>query len=523
MGVRRNKDVKRSPPGSQPEIDRRDPTTEREARLRSEGQFRAVFESAALGIALADTKGRPVECNRRLQEMLGYSAEELRQMTFADLTHPDDRAAEKPLARELVAGKRDHYEIEKRYLRRDGGCFWGCATVSLFKEEADDPQVIHMVQDVDERKRAEEERHRLLEELSRRAAELDIIIASIPDGLVIYEPEGRIVHMNPAAEKMLGFLGAERQLTLAERLGRLRIERPDGRPFTLEELPPQRALQGETVRSVMQVIHRPDGKTLWVSVSAAPIRYRNGRLQGAVAVFTDITPLHELQEQRTQHILGISHGLRTPLTVVQGQAQLLLQALDKAGLDSRVRRSAEAIVTSAQRMSIMLRNLVDLTQMEVGQPLKLNQIPLDLRSFVQDLKKRLAGLLEVERLSIEMPEELPKVLADPDRLERILMNLLSNAFKYSDPGTQVTLTLARRDGEIVTSVRDRGRGIPPQELRRLFQRYRQGRPRPETLGLSLYITRGVVEAQGGRIWVESEVGKGSTFSFALPIAQQRQE
>jgi signal transduction histidine kinase len=113
------------------------------------------------------------------------------------------------------------------------------------------------------------------------------------------------------------------------------------------------------------------------------------------------------------------------------------------------------------------------------------------------------------------------VLADPDRLERILMNLLTNALKYSAPGTPVTVALARRDGQVVTAVSDQGPGIPPDELPHLFERYyraRETRERKEGLGLGLYITKGLVEAHGGRLWVESQVGKGSTFSFSLPAA-----
>ncbi len=117
--------------------------------------------------------------------------------------------------------------------------------------------------------------------------------------------------------------------------------------------------------------------------------------------------------------------------------------------------------------------------------------------------------------------ELPPVLADPERLQRILANLLSNALKYSPPDTEVTLSFVVRDGEVVTLVTDGGAGIAPEELPRLFQRYYRaaaGRERREGLGLGLYITRLLVEAQDGRIWAQSEVGVGSTFSFSLPIA-----
>ncbi len=362
---------------------------------------------------------------------------------------------------------------------------------------------------------------RLFQETQRRAAELDATIASMADGVVIYGADGEVVRMNAAAERILGYGKEERGQPLSERIARLRVETPDGKPFPPEELPPQRALRGETVQGVILVLHPPDRRTLWVAASAAPIRDEEGKLVGAVLTLTDITQLHDLQEQRAQYILGISHGLRTPLTVVQGQAQLLMQGLEKAGLDGRMRHSAEAVVGSARRMSVMLRDLVDLMHLEAGQRLQLNLLPVDLRPFLPGLKERLRGLLEVERVRIEIPEELPRVLADPDRLERIVTNLLSNALKYSAPGTEVTIHVNRRDDEVVVSVTDRGRGISPEQLSHLFEPYQRIRlataPR-ESLGLGLYITRGLVEAHGGKLWVESKVGEGSTFSFTLPVA-----
>jgi len=355
---------------------------------------------------------------------------------------------------------------------------------------------------------------RLFQEAQRRATELDTTISSIADMVVIYDQNGKIIRMNDSAEKVFGYSPAERELPLADRLALVRLETPEGKPFPLEEFPPQRALRGETVRGVVAVVHPRNARAVWVSASAAPIRDAEGKLVGAVLTLADITSLHRLQEQRAHYVLGVSHGLRTPLTVLQGQAQLLARALEKAGLDSRMRRSADAIVASAQRMSSMLRDLVDLMQMESGQPLKLNPLPLDLYSFLLHLKERLSGLLQMERVRVEAPEGLPEALADTDRLERILINLLTNALEYSEPGTEITVSLSRRDGEVVTSVTDRGPGIPPKELPNLFQPYRRA-PRAR-LGLGLYITKGLVEAHGGRIWAQSEVGKGSVFSFSLP-------
>ena len=173
-------------------------------------------------------------------------------------------------------------------------------------------------------------------------------------------------------------------------------------------------------------------------------------------------------------------------------------------------------------MNRMIQDLVDAARQEAGL-LKLERRPVDLREALLSLIERLATTFDTQRIRVVAPDDLPRVLADADRLERILTNLLSNALKYSPPGSEVTITLERRGGEVVTSIRDRGPGIAPDELPHLFERYYRGpaaRAAPEGLGLGLYITRMLVEAHGGHIWAESQVGAGSTFSFSLPIAQE---
>jgi len=364
------------------------------------------------------------------------------------------------------------------------------------------------------------ERQELLDEVERRAAELDATIASIADGLVIYDTEGRIMRMNAAAEQLLGYPAAGPRRKIAEQLEALRCELPTGQRLGLEESPPVRALHGETVRGAVVILHHPDGRTVWVSSSAAPVRTADGELLGAVMTFTDITPLHELQEQREDLLRAVSHDLRNPLTVIRTRAELLLRLQASAGASPEEKESAEAILASARHMNAMIQELVDATRLEAGQ-VHLELQPVDLATFLNGLVARLSGALDTRRIRVSAPPGLPPALADPDQLERIVTNLLSNALKYSPAGSEVTVTLSARDGQLVTAVADRGPGIAPEDLPHLFERYYRTaavRERHEGLGLGLYITRKLVEAHGGRIWVESEPGKGSTFYFSLPRA-----
>lgn len=233
--------------------------------------------------------------------------------------------------------------------------------------------------------------------------------------------------------------------------------------------------------------------------------------------------LNQLAEQvavrealRDEYVQTISHDLRAPLTVIQGHAQMIQRAGEGGDL---VRKSADAIVTGARRMDAMIQDLVDATRLESGQ-LQLKLTPVDMRSFLLDLCERLRGGTGGERIRVDLPESVGVVRADVNRLERVLMNLITNALKYSHPDTQVTVALTQGRQDVVVSVSDQGPGIPPEELPLLFQRFHRA---PQTgnhregLGLGLYITRGLVEAHGGRIRAKSRPGQGSVFEFTIPL------
>jgi signal transduction histidine kinase len=215
----------------------------------------------------------------------------------------------------------------------------------------------------------------------------------------------------------------------------------------------------------------------------------------------------------------ISHDLRSPLTIILGKAQMIQRSPGKADVAAQ---SAQAIVVSARRMNVMIQDLADSARLESGQ-LRLNSRSLDLGRTIRDLVERMTEVSGMERCEVQVETDLPSVRADPDRLERILTNLLGNALKYSTPGTPIRLTATSGHGEAIVSVVDQGPGIAPADLPHLFERYFRARGDTEHreglgLGLGLYITRGLVAAHGGRIWVDSEVGKGSTFTFTLPFA-----
>jgi PAS domain S-box-containing protein len=415
------------------------------------------------------------------------------------------------------------FEIEYRLRRADGAWRWHLARSSPVRAQGRVVRWFGTCTDIDDQKRAQEEiqlararaEHSAIA-ASHRAAELDAFLDAIADGLVLSDEAGRVVRTNTAAQRILGYGAEDLALGSLARLARLRPVWPDGQPAPLEALPPVRAMRGELVRNEELRFQRRDGGIRWVTVSSAPIRSDTGQLHRVVTTFSDVTTAHELQDQREDLLRAISHDLRTPLTVIVAQAQMLARKPDDpvAAL-----RRAESIRTSAGRMATMIEDLVDLVRLEAGQ-VKVEPRPVPLGPFVAELRDRLRGAIAVERLRLEVPDSLPPAMADPPMLERILVNLITNALKYSPPETEVLLSATEVGvaGTIRITMADRGSGIAPEELPRIFDRFYRSpsATRKEGLGLGLYITRLLVEAHRGTIHVESDFGKGSAFHVDLP-------
>ena len=491
---------------------------ERAAELRrSEEKYRTLFESIDEGYCiiemLFDQDGKPVDyrfvdMNPAFERQSGLHdalGKRMRELVPAHEAHWFQIYGCVALTGESVRFQNQAAALHRWY------------DVYAFRYGQPEQRLVAVLfNDITERKRTEAERERLLREVQSRAAELDTTLDSVADGLVIYDPRGRLVRINAAAERILRYTPEERGLTIPNRIPALRIEKPDGTPFTVEETPAMRALRGETVSGEIMVYHRPHG-TVWTSVSAAPIRTADGAVLGVVTVFTDITPMHELQEQQRTLMHMVSHDLRTPLTIILGHTELVQELVAD---DTPLAGHVDVIRRSAQRLNTMIEDLADLARFEGGQ-FQVNPAPVALPCYLPDLLRRLSGALETGRVRLEAPAELPPVLADTDRLDRVLTNLLSNALKYSDPGTPVEVRAHRTPDGVAIAITDHGRGIAPEDLPHLFERfYRVKRDRKaEGIGLGLYITRLLVEAQGGHIRAESEPGKGSTFTFTLPAAE----
>jgi signal transduction histidine kinase len=351
-------------------------------------------------------------------------------------------------------------------------------------------------------------------------SEVQAIVASSPEGIILLEaPTGRAILSNEATESILG-RPIMTEARISDYVHLYGLRQPNGALPRIEDLPPARAFRGQTVLGVQMLVQQPSGRAVPVLVSAAPVRDASGNVVAAVVLFQDISRLKELEREREEMASIIAHDLRAPLAVISGYIQFLIERAGKYGLPHPARQALQGIQSSTKSLDRLVSDLLEVARLEARR-VSIRRQWVDLPVLAHDLVARLSTTIPTHNLRIEVRGELPRVWADPARVEQILTNLLTNAAKYSSPGTDILIRLRRLDGEVEVSVADRGPGIPPRELAHIFDRYyrvRSAETRAEGLGLGLYITKGLVELMGGRIWAVSRLGVGSTFHFTLPTS-----
>jgi signal transduction histidine kinase len=278
-------------------------------------------------------------------------------------------------------------------------------------------------------------------------------------------------------------------------------------------------LSGEPRTVPDAAFRRADGSRFPVEFTCTPIVEEN-HIAGAVITFRDVTERREVDRMKDEFISVVSHELRTPLTAIRGSLGLL--AAGKAGdIPQRGQRMLEIAVQNTDRLIRLINDILDIERIESGK-VAMEPAPVNAAELAQGAVDVMLQMAERAGVELYVWAEPMHLVADADRLLQVLTNLISNAIKFSPPGTSVQLTVEPRDGEAVFRVSDQGRGIPQDRLESIFERFQQvdssdSRQKGGT-GLGLAICRSIVSQHGGRIWAESEPGQGSTFSFTLPLS-----
>ena len=354
-------------------------------------------------------------------------------------------------------------------------------------------------------------------------ADLEALIDTSPVAVLLFDVvDAKIVAHNQEVRRLANVVYGP-ESTFDEILSTLTIRRGDGKELTMAELPVAEVLHtGGTVRLEQMVLRGASGRDITVMVNATPIRSEDGVMRSFVVTLQDMTPIENLERQRAEFLGMVSHELRLPLTSIKGSADTLLESgpdLDPA----EVRQFSRIIRDQSERMRYMIVDLLDAARIETG-TLSVNPEPSPVLAMVDEAKRRFLTGGGQNDLQISLPPDLPPVMADQRRIVQVLNNLLSNAADSSRQGSNIKVSAEREEFHVAISVTDDGHGVSAERATHVFRTFfragdddRQHDRRGAGLGLA--ICRGIVEAHGGRIWVESEgPGLGSRFTFTIPIA-----
>jgi PAS domain S-box-containing protein len=487
-----------------------------EALQQSRRRFQDLVETISDFVWEVDEKGVFIYASPRIRDILGYRPEEMVGKPVFDLMPESEAERVSSIFAEHV-GKREPLRALENTLRHQNGqmIVLESSAVPFFDAEGNLLGYRGVDRDITARKEMENEREELEEEIRRRLGIVEAIFEATQDGMAIYDADGQIVRMNAACEEMLGLSPEELAMDIDRRWALLRVTKMDGAPLPPEEIPSKKALAGEKAQAILH-FQPPRRPARWLSVSAAPIRSASAGPAKGVVALTDITEFHELQQEHEVFMQMISHDLQTPVTVIQGHTEMMEERLSVR--DEMTTLNLEAIQAATRQLTDMMDDLVRMIHLERGElPLDFERI--DLTEFISTLVHRMAVLGTDRNVEEVLAPDLPPIWADPQGLERILTNLITNAFKYSPEGSPVRVTAGLVREEVRISVEDCGEGISPEDQPYLFERFFRGRDvgQKRGIGLGLYITRNLVEAHGGRLWVESEPGKGSIFTFTIPL------
>ncbi|HEY3757209.1 MAG TPA: PAS domain S-box protein [Opitutaceae bacterium] len=495
------------------------------AVVSREKHFRQAFDLAGIGMSLVALDGRYLRVNQSLCDIVGYPETELLRKTFQEISHPADLSADLELVGELMKGRRRYYQMEKRYIRRDGHVVWIRLTAALVHDDQGAPlHFISQVEDINQRKHAE---------VALRSSERTFqrLFDSSPDAIFLVGTNGKILRLNAKAAALLG-----------PELGTL-----PGRPFVSVLTENSVAAHGAELvgffRSPKEepkgggldlYARRSDGKEVPVDLLVTALSYEGA--EAGLAVMRDITDRKHLEESlaqardealaasrlKSEFLANMSHEIRTPMNAVVGMTDLLADT----ALTTEQRRMVQSTQAGAESLLAIIDDILDFSKIESGK-FRLETRPVDLRELVCETAAFLEPRARRKLLALACavsPDEPLWVTADAGRIRQILTNLIGNAIKFTRSG-QVAVELERFDaGDPVgvrLRVRDTGIGLSPEARKRMFQPFTQGETSTTRefggTGLGLAICRQLVELMGGTIGFAPNPGTGTTFWFQLRL------
>ena len=354
----------------------------------------------------------------------------------------------------------------------------------------------------------------MFREVVKEKEELEHVIESVYAGLIMVHASGKVLQMNASARVMLG-LGESEKLSgtyedviKSEPVVELLRKCLEGAEEIAEEI------------SLPDLNSEEEGAERIYQAQISMVKGEDQSNVGIVAIFNDITEIRSIERMKTAFVSTVSHELRTPLTSIKGFISTLLQDTEGFYDKDTVHEFYTIIDQECDRLTRLISDLLNVSRIEAGRALDLNPVPVNIPEIVGKVVAAQKSYTNKHEFAVDLDPDLSVITADMDKFEQILTNLTNNAVKYSPNGGTITVAAKQIDGLVRVSVADQGMGIPEYHVDKVFDRFhridnRDTRKAGGT-GIGLYLVKHLVEAHGGKIWVESEVGKGSTFIFEVP-------
>ncbi|GGH16903.1 hypothetical protein GCM10011586_39070 [Silvibacterium dinghuense] len=484
---------------------------ETEMRLRAEeAQARLLVEGSLGMICTHDLNGYLLSINPFAAANLGYTPEELVGRYMLDFMDVEHQHGWQSYWDAMAA--RGEEEGLLYVNRKDGSLCVIAFRNKLVQIPGAEPFVIGHGIDLTEKIEAEEKLRALMRQR-------ESILESVGDGIYGLDMEGRIVFVNRAGAQLLGFTPEEMQGQPIHRL--IHHSRADGMPYPESQCPVLATLhRAGPVRVRGDVFWKKDGMSIPVEYVACPLTH-DGRTTGAVVAFQDVTERRQLDRMKDEFISTVSHELRTPLTSLRAALGLLSSGA-LAERPDRAEQMLDLAISNCNRLVFLVNDILDFERIGAGR-LHLDCAEISAEELLREAVQRQAASASRAGLRFRVDAEPVRLWVDGGRIQQALSRLLANAIKFSPPNTEIAVRAqAVNEKEALIEVRDHGRGIPPEMLDSIFDRFRQGDASDSRAsggtGLGLALCRGLVNLHGGRIWAESTVGLGSSFFLTLPRA-----
>jgi PAS domain S-box-containing protein len=354
-------------------------------------------------------------------------------------------------------------------------------------------------------------------ELEEAKAKDDAIIDSIGDGMIVTNSNGVILFINAVAVDLLGHTPATLN---GGNIASLELWDESEQPMVAADRPAEMALV--TGHKVTQIVKSLQGGAKRVlGITATPVMQR-GRAIGTIQIIRDITKEKEVDRMKTEFISIASHQLRTPLSAIKWFSEMLMTG-DAGKLETAQTDFVKNISDSTERMIELVNSLLNISRMESGRII-VDPKPTNLSELVNGIITDLKGKTEQKRqtLIVSVHKDLPLINLDPRLIGQVYLNLLTNAIKYTPEGGEISVIISRKDDMVISQVTDSGYGIPKEEQAKMFQKFFRAtniaKIETDGTGLGMYLVKSIIESSGGKIWFESEEGKGTTFWFSTPLA-----